>query len=92
MNNDWKNPTEKMLDDFDEDKLQYMVSFPERPNVKLISFSVVYKSKEFCVTMVLTNKMLLEQKSDLKALIGQRISQVKENIKRYKESIDNLKS
>lgn len=69
MNNDWKNPTEEMLDDFDEDKLQYMVSFPERPNVKL-----------------------LEQKSDLKALIGQRISQVKENIKRYKESIDNLKS
>ena len=81
----WQNATTSMMDEFDEDKIKYMVTLVSHPHMLLQSFSEEFQGK------IITGAFLIKKeqihRGDIKELIKQRIGKLKNSFAEYKKNL-----
>lgn len=83
----WQNATTAMIDEFDADKVKYMVTPVGHPNMLVLGFSETYKGELICATLVFTKEQTTRLNFD--ELMQERINVIKANLVEYKKQFDN---
>jgi hypothetical protein len=80
----WQNPKTSMIDEFDEDKIKYMVR-PVDSGYRLLAFSEVFKGENISATITITDE---ESRSEnIGVIIGYKCSELKKCLEAFKKKM-----
>ena len=82
----WERANHSMIDEFDKDKIKYMVTPVNQTRMLFMSFSDVYKGKHLTGTLGITKEQALSPNID--EIIKERVDRLKINIEEYKINLE----
>ena len=77
----WQNPKTSMIDEFDEDKIKYMVR-PVDSGYRLLAFSEVFKGENISATISITDEE--SRSEDIGVIIGCKRFKLKKSLEAFK--------
>jgi hypothetical protein len=84
----WERANHSMIDEFDKDKIKYMITKVNQTDILLQAFS------EECKGVIVTGTITIPKKiagnSNIDEIIKSRIATLKQNLAEYKLKLNNL--